>query len=146
MNTLVQTKDYLLKAWGADVAKCPAPDKIHDGAYYWWFASPEDRERFKAKLPYSSLVTSDEDPEDFSGNRCNTHKRTIAVMVFRLPSGEEKAFEYDFGYGYPAHSAEYMFEDGNYSCDCSRSSFLGLETMPCGETIQMVSFDIEDRD
>ena len=27
--------------------------------------------------------------------------------------------------------------DGNYSCDCNRAKFVGLDNMPCGETINL---------
>jgi hypothetical protein len=38
--------------------------------------------------------------------------------------GKRYTFEYDYGPGYPVESAEYMFEDGNYSCNCNLSRFI----------------------
>ena len=49
----------------------------------------------------------------------DVRKRTVARMTFTLPDGRAFPFEFDFGYGYPVDAAEYMFEDGNYSCDCN---------------------------
>lgn len=45
--------------------------------------------------------------------------------------------------------AEFMWTDGNYSCDCNRSIMIrqkyGTDFMPelfCGETIELVRYDI----
>lgn len=40
----------------------------------------------------------------------------------------------------------FMWEDGNYSCDCNRSRFFGLGKFTCGETIQIINIEpVEDR-
>lgn len=51
----------------------------------------------------------------------------------------------------PGESAEvvrFMYEEGNYSCDCSRSGFIRaadptFPELPCGEAIEMEDFKIE---
>jgi hypothetical protein len=41
----------------------------------------------------------------------------------------------------------WMYEEGNYACDCNRSLFIGQECdedfpeMPCGDTIELVSIE-----
>ena len=44
-----------------------------------------------------------------------------------------------------AEAVEYLFTEGNYSCDCNRSLMLrraghDVPEMPCGEGIQLVRF------
>lgn len=56
-------------------------------------------------------------------------------------------YVYDFGYGYKCSSAEYMFMEGNYACDCNLSSFIGEsdEDFPelcCGNEIVITDFKI----
>lgn len=38
--------------------------------------------------------------------------------------GKPYTWFYNFGLGYPISSAQYMFEDGSYSCDCNRELFM----------------------
>lgn len=76
----------------------------------------------------------------------DTRLKTIAKMVFTI-NGKEYPYEEDFGYAYPASDAHYMFEDGNYSCDCNRSLFIsqkyiGFPKMPCGNKIEMKDFQV----
>ncbi len=35
-------------------------------------------------------------------------------------------------------ACEYIWTEGNYSCDCNRSSFLGDAHAKCGDTIRLV--------
>jgi hypothetical protein len=43
----------------------------------------------------------------------------------------------------------FMYEDGNYSCDCNRSIFIKqycdqeFEEIACGEEIKLVSLEVE---
>ena len=71
--------------------------------------------------------------------------RTVAFMSLITPDGSEYAYCDDFGYGYSAGSARYMYEEGNYSCDCNRSEFLRnlgvpIDELDCGDTIEMKNF------
>ena len=57
----------------------------------------------------------------------------------------------DFGKDYAAEDAEWMFTEGNYSCDCNRSLFIrrqhGEDAMPelkCGEQIELIDYHIEE--
>lgn len=56
----------------------------------------------------------------------------------------------DFGEGYNPETAEWMFTEGNYSCDCNRSLFIrrqhGEHVMPeldCGDEIELIDYHIE---
>lgn len=75
---------------------------------------------------------------------------TTCTMVF-IYEGKEYPYEYDFEREYPIEAAHYMFEDGNYSCDCNRSSFINSRyrtninpLSECGETIQMKNFQVHN--
>lgn len=32
----------------------------------------------------------------------------------------------------------FLWEEGNFSCDCNRSEFFGIEQLPCGDSIKLV--------
>ena len=112
----------------------------------FWFASKQERQAFKEKLNAIAdlngviiMFAEHEGP--------NALKRTVAKMVMQLPDGREVPFDYDFGYGYDADSAEYMFMDGNYSCDCNKSLFLHsihpeIPEMDCGDEIILKNFTV----
>lgn len=155
---------YLLKAWGGDselaAEMCP-PHHVHSDTLLWWFKDSTTRYVHKQRLwreiaffkgtmgnrSGPALVMTEQDPVDEHGSEVNTYKRTVAVVELRAPGGQVVRTEQDFGYGYPSHQAQYMYEEGNYSCDCNRSVFMGIEPgMSCGETIEMVSFKVEERD
>lgn len=75
------------------------------------------------------------------------HKKLIAKMDCVLPDGKRYPIEFDFGFCYSEAAAEYMFFEGNYSCDCNKSIFIGeqyteFEEMDCGDTIQLENFTV----
>jgi hypothetical protein len=37
---------------------------------------------------------------------------------------------------------DFMWTDGNYSCDCNRSRFFGLGEFPCGESIEIMKIEM----
>jgi hypothetical protein len=137
--------EYLLHIWGGFFNK---EHRVKHGKKpgYYWFTSPEARESFfrelqeiEERLDARFLARSDYDGP-------LVRKRTIAQMIF-IYKGTKYPFEYDFGYGYEESSAEYMFFDGNYSCDCNRSIFIrrGHPDFPelnCGEKIALKDFKI----
>lgn len=109
-----------------------------------WFDSNEERALFKEKLQKCAdnhkcmIVFSEHD-----GNYVKF--RTIAKMKMHLNDGRIFDYKYDFGFGYPKDSAEFMFHEGNYSCDCNRSLLLNqeghdVEEMECGESIKISDF------
>jgi hypothetical protein len=72
----------------------------------------------------------------------------MIVTVVLRHNGAVYEFDDEFdGEGWeggPKHAAEYMYTEGNYSCDCNRSIFVGLPEMPCGNTIELVGLSFED--
>ena len=76
-------------------------------------------------------------------------KRTIFVGTFKYKK-KEFVILYDFGYGYTEECAIFMFEYGNYSCDCNRSLFIreeyGKDAIPeldCGDEIKLLEYHFE---
>lgn len=75
----------------------------------------------------------------------------IAEVVLRY-QGKEYAYRHHFAGDrdgdYPWASVEYMYREGNYSCDCNRSTFIQRDDMgnvpdfpdlDCGDAIALVS-------
>lgn len=131
---------YYLKFWGGATKSIEEDLGFKERDY--WFNSKEERENFKQQLlPYNrkGLMIHEDEGE-------HTKLKTIAKMMFRY-KGKNYPYEMDFGYGYPVGSAHYMFEEGNYACDCNRSLFLSreypnFEEMDCGENIDLISFEV----
>lgn len=117
----------------------------------YWFATAEEREVFKTNVSLFAKAAG----KIVAFNQTDgplACKRTIAKMKL-IYRGITYPYEYDFGYGYPGHGAEYMFFDGNYSCGCNLSNFLraahpeaGVPELDCGEQIEVKDFEIEYRD
>lgn len=73
---------------------------------------------------------------------------TVAQIVFEFQD-EYYFFEYDFGYDYGSDNAQWMFDEGNYGCDCNRSLFIRQQEplfpeMNCSELIEIVDFKVVD--
>lgn len=143
---------YLIKFWGAGAEEFaelnPHPDskRDKDNCYYYWFEPELEMTNFKKKAHAFPKIIATDEGEGF------IRSRTIAKMIL-VYKGLDYPFEYDFGYGYPEESADYMFFDGNYSCDCNLSRFLkrkypnsDIQELECGEQIEIKNFEIEYRD
>lgn len=155
------SKQYLLRMWGRDLDQITAlhtPEEREDGsAACYWFETAADRQTFLTGLPPVLVVWSQSDPGyDSEGELIEPLKRTIGHVTLRFPNGDLVSYDEDFGYGYPEHGARYMYEEGNYSCDCNRRLFAARyanypvsETddekaeVVCGDTITLVSLTIE---
>lgn len=143
-DTLIGDRyEYMLHTWGGfynEQYRHP-----HKPGYFFFDTMEElrnylsDLEKVEKQLNARMLAYTIEE---------GTHVRyrTIAKMNL-VYKGTEYPFEYDFGYGYPIESAEFMFQDGNYACDCNRSIFLH-EAYPevpekdCGHTIIDKDFEV----
>jgi hypothetical protein len=142
----------VMNVWGRDSGLVPAflgrePDARKGDRVLVYFCDTEEAAReAESRLHQSALHTvvavETEHPAE----------RTVALVTLRW-KGTDWQIEQDFGYGYPAESARYMFSEGNYSCDCNRTIFL-RERYPdagfpdeekCGHEIEMVRFVIERR-
>jgi len=110
---------------------------------HFWFASAAERACLRARLKacadaHQCIICFLE----YEGT--DARLLTVARMVFRLPDGRAFNCRHNFGYGYPCSAAEYMFQEGNFACDCNRSLFI-MHTVPgaiakeweCGELIVM---------
>ena len=141
-------KEYMAHIWGGawnkDANTSIEKDLgIKEGYHY--FKTKEERDRFlKLIKQYSSqgLVWDLREGE-------MTHKRTIFVADLKYKD-MVYTIHCDFGYEYPEEEAIFMFEDGNYSCDCNRSLFIqdeygenAIQELDCGEEIEVLSYHLE---
>ncbi|KWR88785.1 hypothetical protein [Cupriavidus sp. IDO] len=150
MTEMMKAGEYHLFFWGEINNDGLATAKFGPERNYW-FATPEDRAIFKAEVSLfakaaGQIVCFSESDGPLA------MKRTIAKMTL-VYDGQRYPYEYDFGYGYEAYGAEYMFFDGNYGCDCNLSLFLqraypdaGIPELKCGDAIEVDDFEIEYRD
>lgn len=139
---------YLLTFWGRDAEKVRTATSLKSGdSYFEWFDSDEQRQQrvFELELyrscGYALVVEAREQGS-------HTKLRTIYIGVYAY-AGKQWILHQDFGYGYPLASAEFMFTDGNYACDCNVTIFLH-EQYPdasefagepkCGSNIKLITF------
>lgn len=146
---MTKAGEYHLFFWGGIENDGLATAKFGPERNYW-FATPEERARFKAQVSLfahaaGQIVCFNESDGPLA------LKRTVAKMVL-IHDGKRYPYEEDFGYGYPAHGADFMFHEGNYSCDCNLSRFIrrthadaDVPEMECGETIGVEDFEVEFR-
>ena len=141
-------KEYMAHIWGGAWNKDANPSIEKDLGIkesYHYFKTKEERDRFlKLIKQYSSqgLVWDLREGE-------MTHKRTIFVADLKYKD-MVYTIHCDFGYEYPEEEAIFMFEDGNYSCDCNRSLFIqdeygenAIKELDCGEEIEMLNYHLE---
>jgi len=73
-----------------------------------------------------------------------TCKKSTVTLKYQ---GKEYTFDYDWNEDYPTDSANFMFEEGNYSCDCNKKIFLNqycglkIDNEDCGDKIELVSIE-----
>jgi hypothetical protein len=132
--------EYYLKIWGGAMETIQKELGVKEKDH--WFHTKEERDAFINKLkPYNhlGLAYSKEEGED-------VRKRTIVKLHVKY-KGEEYTFEYDFGYAYSIDNAKFMFEDGNYSCDCNLSIFIkekypDFPELDCGNEVEYISIEV----
>lgn len=141
--------EYHLTFWGQIENDNLVEKELGINEKDFWFRTKEEREMMKTLI----LNIADRHKVIAVFAEHEGHKvryKTIAKMVFEY-EGNEYPYEHDFGYGYPKEAARYMFEDGNYSCDCNRSLFLAdaypesftrEEELECGHRIVMKGFTV----
>ena len=146
MDVVAEKYEYYLGSWGGIYNDDLIAKNLGITERDFWFDNDEERANFKTKLQTFAKAHGQcicfKASEGF-----DVRKRTIAKMVMVFPNGKKYPFEYDFGYGYEPESAEYMFFDGNYSCDCNKSSFLSekypeITEMGCGDEIFLEDFKV----
>ena len=143
-------KEYMVHIWGGawNSDANPSIEKdlgIKEGYHY--FNTEEEKNEFCKHLRnpkyYKQGLMIDEKYGVMS------HKRTIFVGIFEYQD-KEFIIHYDFGYEYEEKRAIFMFEDGNYCCDCNRSLFIrreyGEDAIPflkCGYEIKLLTYHFE---
>ena len=150
MSEATKAGEYHLFFWGGINNDGLATAKFGPERNYW-FATAQERAAFKADV--SLFAKAAGQIVCFSENDGPLAlKRTVAKMTL-VHEGKRYAYEEDFGYGYPTESAEFMFFEGNYSCDCNLSRFIrsthldvGMPKLDCGAEIQIEDFEIKYRD
>lgn len=143
--------NYLLRIWGRDerIVLCRyPPDAIEDrDVACYWFATPQDREEFIDTACRGPMVALDRVDQ---GDGRDVHAITTAEIVLLTPDGVSHTLDYEFGHGYPISSAEYMWREGNYSCDCNKRLFIARaeqqpepeDDLECGDSILIQSLII----
>lgn len=113
----------------------------------FWFDSEEKRQEFRkilqdiANKHNCCIVFSEHEGFD-------VRQRTVATVIMQLPNGKQYLYTDDFGYGYSEDLAEFVWHEGNWACDCNRSSSLSqvypeVSKLPCGDTIEVIDFKVE---
>lgn len=137
-------KEYYVKYWGqaGDFLK----RKLGVDDLDFWFTDKRERNDHVSMVNrlckgVGTIVNATYEGED-------VRYKTVVEMGLVTPYGEYH-YSYDFGYGYPCESAEFMFFQGNYACDCNLSNFirgdLGIDDFPdldCGDKILIENFKI----
>jgi hypothetical protein len=133
--------EYFLQFWGG--AEPIIEKELGIKERDFWFKTNEERKKFIQKIDayskYGLATRKEEGPM--------THKRTVAEVALKH-EGKVYRFYYDFGYEYPKESAEFMFSDGNYACDCNRSLFIqrycepSFPEMDCGNKIELLGLKV----
>lgn len=135
-NRSPESGSYHLSVWGAG-----AQAQGIEGDF--WFPSNDERLFFlmaARSVEPMPIAAVSHDGEQAS-------YRTVCHILFEF-DGKHYPIEFDFGVGYEEEAAHYMFEEGNYACDCNRSliihrEFPEFEETDCGEEIEIVSFVVE---
>lgn len=132
--------EYMLHTWGGFYNEEHQIKHGYEEGYFW-FDTADARERYIQELKEVEQKFNARHLAYTVEEGVHTRIKTIAKMIF-VYDGKEYPYEYDFGFAYPPESAEYMFTEGNYSCDCNRSMFIGIPELDCGEEIKMKNFEV----
>ena len=142
--------EYMVNLWGGawNENANPSIEKdlgIKKGPYY--FETEDELNRFIDLISQPKYKKQGMMIDKHVGEL--THKRPVFVGVFEY-QGKQFMLREKFVHEYPAESAEFMFLQGNYSCDCNRSRFIrrqwGEDAMPeldCGCEIKLLDYHIE---
>ena len=136
---------YHLKICGEAVTEIQEMIGIYDSDY--WFSVKQNRDNFIMNLRKLEYFCKNKGLTIEINDGVDVDKQTIYTATLKLPDGRTHNITHNFGYGYPVESAEFMFEEGNYSCDCNKSLFLqeqgfDIDEQPCGDEIEILSYNI----
>lgn len=143
-------EEYMIHVWGGawNNNANPSIEKdygIKEGYHY--FQTKEERDKFMDILSMKKYSSQGLVYEEQFG--AMSHLRTIFVGTFEYCE-KEFILHTDFGNEFPEDRAIFMFEDGNYSCDCNISLFIqdeyGENSIPflrCGNEIKLKEYHFE---
>ena len=149
--------EYFLKYWGEIEIGKPIEKELNIHGNDFWFDNNQDRQKFKILL--NQFAENKRKVIMFKETEGKVIRyKTIAKMnlIFDV---KPYYIENDFGYGFQntyeecTSLAEYMYYDGNYSCDCNKLLFLArrykefehYENMKieCANNIKIENFRVE---
>ena len=143
-------KEYMIHIWGGawNSDANPSIEKdlgIKEGYHY--FKTEKEKDRF-LELLNNPIYKNQGLMTDIKYGTMS-HKRTIFVGTLKYEN-KEFTIHYDCGYEFPDEQAIFMFEHGNYSCDCNKSIFIrreyGEESIPelgCGDEVKLLDYHFE---
>lgn len=121
---------FLLRAWGKAAtypefrAKYGKPNEC-DRVYAWWFTNQEALDAFKQELTaFCQTLINNTLVYDAEHRYPNLVKHRTVAYVTLSYKGKEYEVKKDYGYGYPAETAIFDWEENNTSCDCNRLPML----------------------
>lgn len=138
--------ETLVRFWGSDVEEAVAacPVQVYDEGHnrhvgVAYFPTDDEASRFcDLRRGHGPCIIE---------RGGDIHANVVARVV--LKHGYRKfRLTTDYGRGYPESAARYVWESGNYSCDCNRSLFIreqcdpSFPDMGCGEEIELVSIEV----
>lgn len=144
-------KEYMVHIWGGawndDAYPSIKQDLGIDEGYYY-FSTEKEKDLFLEKVGQEKY--QDQGMAFDLKHKEMTHKRTIFVGDFMFQNKIYK-LRYDFGYEYEKQNAEFIFLEGNYSCDCNRSILLherydDFPLLGCGDDIKLVNYKFQYED
>ena len=133
---------YALKTWGRD-CQLLAPIGTYaemadeDGVRTFWFDSREARNSARESMGRLHIVAQPSDPP-------LSMTRGVAYLTFEF-DGKRYDVKDDSGVGFECGLLEYMWNEGNYSCDDNRSLFILRQCDPtfpefdCGDRIKLIA-------
>lgn len=143
--------EYYLNFWG-QVQNDKLVEKelgITDSDF--WFDSKWEREQVRNTLQavadkHNVIIAFAEE----EGVSSYIRKAPIAKVLLGY-KGKHYNIEMDYHPGYPEHTIRFMFEEGNYCCDCNRSIFIqeqcdeNFKELDCGDEIELMKLEVEYR-
>jgi len=139
--------EYLVHIWGGAWNNDASPSikddyGINEGYHY--FQDKQTKDKFTCILKQTQYKNQGLMIDESYGEM--SHKRTIFVYQLEY-NGKIYELEHDFGYEFKKEHAIFMFEQGNYSCDCNKSLFIQneygeeeIDELNCGDEIKLKSY------
>lgn len=151
----MKTNLFMLHAWGG-FYNTEHREKHREVPGYRWFPTAAERQMEASRL--EALEEIHQARRLMLAFRDGRQSRIRRKAVFVLScEGQEYRCEEDFGFGLDDKRIRYMFNVGNYACDCNRMAFLHAnhpdvfsedraDHAVCGSDIKLVSLTIEKQE